>query len=167
MEMADSCFARRTRWDWWFPLIVAAIASIVSGCCIWKSRDVSSDPNMSFNFTQLLKAKCFKTKGVSLFSLGSYLYPVGPGTGLDVHPNHLEPGDALLPAGTRFRVIRMVEHCGDTGGTYVEATILNGRMAGQTVDVKGFFLPKSVGEPGESANGFIIGPHVVACDDHP
>jgi len=165
MESPLRCVGRSKKNFRFLSIII--LLSTLSGCCVWGTRDISSDPRNSYNFIPLLKGRCFQTSGPSLLSLGSYLDAVGPGTGLNVDPNHMDTGELLLPAGTRFRIIRMLDVCGDTGGTHVEAMILNGRVAGRKLDVESFFLPKFAGGPDQSPDGFIIGPHVVACEDHP
>ncbi|HZL35324.1 MAG TPA: hypothetical protein VFC78_08440 [Tepidisphaeraceae bacterium] len=165
MESALRCVRRLTKTNFRFPLII--LLPTLSGCCVWGTRDISSDPRNSYNFIPLLKGRCFQTSGLSVLSLGSYLDAVGPGTGLNVDPNHMDTGELLLPAGTAFRIIRMLDVCGDTGGTHVEAMILNGRVAGRTLDVESFFLPKFAGGPDQSPDGFIIGPHVVPCESEP
>jgi len=167
MRVASASTKGFIKWNSQATLAAFLLSGVLMGCCFSGSRDITSDPKASYNFTPLLKGKCFQTKIESLFSPGFYLQPLGPGTGVKPNLSHLEPGDALLPAGTRFRVVRMVEDCGDSGGTHVEATILNGALSGRTVDVKLLFLPKSVTSPGESGSGFIIGPYVAACDDRP
>ena len=161
--------------------LALGMLSILTGCCVFRPYDISDDPGQAYNFVSLLRGRCFQTTRNSVFSYNYYLEPTGPTgpTGQGLIPDSVSDYEeaaangrlgkihAIVAAGTRFRVIRLVRDCGDTAGLHVEALVLGGPLEGRTVDVRRFFLERSIGDPSESIHGFIIGPDVVPCSSFP
>ena len=168
----------------WRDLILMLVVVLgITGCVDNPDvSDISNDHDRGYNFPELLKGRCFRTTADSLLDgpqwLLGYSLTSPEETNLRsdaaqrsqrivaaARPVYSQYFSVVLPAGTEFRVLRLLWDNGDTGGYYIVAVILNGQMEGLVVEALDFFVTRGSGGPGNSKDSsqFIIGPFVELC----